>query len=152
MIGLALSPEQFQTLLRMVYIANTVANGNRNEPELLKQYEELEQYLFARAGEVGFPGATWEHRVGNEVHHHPSHTFEHDEEVNRLLDEYEAVVLFELIARKLAERSVEQKFGPDAKAHMEPKDYEKLIEEEAQAYEQILLDDGYARLHIEIKD
>lgn len=152
MIGLALSPEQFQTLLRMVYVANTVVNGHRNEEDLLKEYEELEQYLFARAKETVFPGATWKHKVGDEVHHHPSLAFEHDPEVNKVLDEYEAIVLFELIAHKLAERQIEKKYGPHAKDRMPAKDLEDLIEEAAEDYQKILLDDGYANLIVEIKE
>jgi hypothetical protein len=152
MIGLALSPEQFQTLLRMVYVANTVANGNRSEDDLLKDYEELEQYIFSRAKETAFPGATWQHKVGDEVHHHPSLAFEHDPEVNKILDEYEAVVLFELIAHKLAERAIEKKYGPNAKDRMPAKDLEELIEESAEDYQKILLDDGYTNLVVEIKE
>ena len=152
MIGLALSPEQFQTLLRMVYIANTVANGNREDDEMQKDYEELEQYVFSRAKDTGFPAATWKHQVGDATHHHPSRAFENDPEVNRLMDEYEAVLLFEVLSHKLAERSIEKKYGPNAKDRMPAKDLEELLEEEAEDYQKILLEDGYANIVVEIKE
>src|SRR3989338_3695271 len=63
MIGLAFTPEQFKTLLRMIYIANTVANGHRDE-EILKEYDDLEQYIFSRAESAGLPAATWRHEGG----------------------------------------------------------------------------------------
>ena len=152
MIGLALSPEQFKTLLRMVYIANTVANGNREDDEMLKEYDELEQYIFARAKETVLPGATWTHQVEGTTHHHPSRAFEHDPEVNKILDEYEAVLLFEVLSRKLAERAIEKKHGPNAKDRMPAKDFEDLLEDEAEDYQKLLLDDGYMNIIVEMKE
>lgn len=152
MIGLALSPEQFKVLLRMVFIANTVANGNREDEEILKEYDELEQYVFARAKESGLPGATLTHQVGDVVHHHPSRAFEHDPEVNKIMDEYEAVLLFEVLSRKLAERAIEKKLGPNAKDRMPAKDFEDLLEEESEDYQKLLLDDGYMNIIVEMKE
>ncbi len=148
MIGLALTPEQFTVLLRMVYIANTVANAHRDE-DFLKDYDELEQYIFARAKESGFPGATLHHKIGNEAHHHPSPIFENDIELNTLLDEYDAHIALEVLAEKLAERDVEELHGPKANTRMSPKDYETLLHERMDEYEQIFLVDGLSRVYIE---
>jgi hypothetical protein len=134
MVGLAFTPEQFQTLLRMIYIANTVANGHRDEG-FLKAYDELEQYVFSRAKEAGLPAATERHTVEGEEHHHPSLRFEHDPEVNKLLDEYENVVLIELLAERLAERDLEKKYGPNAKDRMPEKNYQDLLSDRADEYE-----------------
>jgi hypothetical protein len=151
MIGLALSPEQFQTLLRMVYIANTVVNGHRDDEGLLKEYEELEQYIFARAKETGFPAATWKHEAeGGEVHHHPSVAFERDIEVNALLDEYEAIVVFEVLAERLALRAIEEKMGPDAKKKLPSKDFDELLQNEVEEYRDLLVERGYDRINIEL--
>ena len=148
MIGLALTPEQFKTLLHMVYIANTVVNGH-DEGKYLKEYDELEQYIFARAKESGFPGATLHHKIGDEAHHHPSPIFENDTELNKLLDEYDAHIAFEVLAEKLAERDIEKTHGPNASNRMPAKDYETLLDERIAEYEKIFLSDAFARIRVE---
>ncbi len=148
MIGLALTKEQFKTLLNMVYVANTVANSHREEGEFLKDYDDLEQYVFSRAKEAGFPGATERHKIDEEVHHHPSVTFEHDIEVNKLLDEYDTLSAIELLAEKLAERDLETKYGPNAKDRMPATDYDELLEERSQLYEREFAESGFTRVQI----
>ncbi len=148
MIGLALTPEQFKTLLRMVYIANTIANGNRDDADFLKDYDDLEQYVFSRAKEAGFPAAVLRHEVDGEEHHHPSQVFEGDTEVNALLDAYDLSVAFELMAEKLAERDMERKYGPNAKDRMPAKDYEDLLFEGSEEYEKLFLDKGFVDVEV----
>ncbi len=148
MIGLALTPEQFKTLLRMVYIANTVANGHRDDVDFFKEYDDLEQYVFSRAKEAGFPAAVLRHSVGGEEHHHPSQVFEGDSEVNSLLDAYDLHIAFELLAEKLAERDVERKYGPHAKDRMPEGDYDELLMERAEEYEKLFLLKGFAGVEV----
>lgn len=149
MIGLALTKEQFKTLLNMVYIANTVANSHREEGEFLKDYDDLEQYVFSRAKEAGYPAATERHQVNEEVHHHPSMQFEHDPEVNKLLDEYDALSAIELLAEKLAEQDLEKKYGPNAKDRMPEKDYDELLADRAEEYEHEFEENGFTKIQIE---
>ena len=149
MIGLALTKEQFKTLLNMVYIANTVANSRREDGDFLKDYDDLEQYVFSRAKEAGFPAATERHKVDEEVHHHPSMQFEHDPEVNKLLDEYDVAAALELLSEKLAERDLEKKYGPNTKDRMPAKDYDELLEERSEEYEHQFEEQGFSKVHIE---
>lgn len=143
MIGLALTPEQFTTLLRMIYIGNTVANGHRTEEDFIKEYDDFEQFIFARAKEVGFPGATWRHEVNGVEHNHPSLIFENDDVLAKVIDEYDLAISMEVLAEKLAERDVERLHGPGAKDRMPEKDYEELLEEKEEAYERIFLAEGF---------
>ncbi len=152
MIGLALSPEQFQTLLRMVYIANTVANGHREDGDALKHYEDLEQYVFSRAKETGFPAATWKHEVDGAVHHHPSLVFERDSEMNRILDEYEAIVVLDAFAERLALRAIEERMGANAKDRMPAHDFDELLDEETLRFRDCLLERGYDALAIHLRE
>ena len=148
MIGLALTPEQFKALLRMVYIANTIANGHRDDADFLKEYDDLEQYIFSRAKEAGYPGATEHHKIDGEEHHHPSPMFENDPEVNKLLDAYDFSSAFELLAEKLAERDLEKKYGPVAKDRMPGKDYDELLEERSEEYAQEFASNAFSRIEI----
>jgi len=148
MIGLAFTPEQFKTLLRMVYLANTIANGQR-ETDHVREYDDLEQYIFSRAGDAGFPAATFKHKALGETHHHPSQIFENDPELNKLMDEYEMTLLLEHLSLQLAERDIEQKEGIDAKNRMPAHDYEELLELYAEMYESEFNEFGFDRLIIE---
>jgi hypothetical protein len=152
MIGLALTPEQFKTLLRMVYIANTIANGHRDDGDFLKDYDDLEQYIFSRAKEAGFPAATERHQIDGEEHHHPSRIFEEDIEVNTLLDAYDLYIVFDLLSDKFAERDIEKKYGPNAKDRMPEKDYDELLVEHAEEYQQLLATNGFKNIKIEKGD
>lgn len=136
-----MSPEQFKTLLRMVYIANTVVNGHR-DADFMTSYDELEQYVFSRAKDAGFPAATWRHELEGEEHHHPSRVFEADPEVNVIMDEYDAHIMIEVLSEKLAERDIETKYGPNAKDKMPAKDYDDLLDDRAVTYEKYLLEHG----------
>lgn len=147
MIGLAFSPEQFKVLLRMIYIANTVANGHR-DADYLKEYDELEQYIFSRAKDAGFPAATWRHKIAEEEHHHPSRIFEDDAEIENVLDEYDAHIAFAFFAERLAERDAKRKYGADAKDRMPGDDYEELVEEIASGYRKEFEENGFTNMLI----
>ena len=147
MIGLALTPLQFKTLLRMVYMANTVVNGHRDE-DYAKEYDDLEQYVFSRAKDAGFPAATAHHKMAGEEHHHPSLIFENDPEVNALLDEYDVHIMIELLSEKLAERDIELAHGQSAKEKMPERDYLKLLEFTADNYDKEFLANGLKNLII----
>ncbi len=157
MIGLAFTPEQFKTLLRMVYLANTMANGQKEE-DYLREYDELEQYIFSRAGDAGFPAATWKHRVAGvdamsggaeEEHHHPSRMFENDPELNKLMSAYDSSVTTLLLAEMLAERDMEGKHGLRTEGRLPPKEYDELLLQYTEQYENEFNKFGFNRLVIE---
>lgn len=144
MIGLAFTPEQFKALLRMIYVANTVVNAK--EEDYRKEYDDLEQYIFSRAKDAGFPAATWSHKAGGDQHHHPSRIFENDPELTELLEAYDETATSEFLAEILAERDIEMTHGPDAKSKMPEKDYEALLAATAETYELEFNEHGFARL------
>lgn len=132
----------------MIYIANTVTNGHRDS-DYLKEYDELEQYIFSRAKDAGFPAATWRHKIAEEEHHHPSRIFEDDPEMGNILDEYDTHIAFELLAERLAERDIERKYGPNAKDRMPADDYEELLVEIEDAHTKEFEEHGFANIVIE---
>ncbi len=145
MIGLAFTPEQFKTLLRMVYIANTVVNGYR-DVDFEAEYDELEQYVFSRAKDAGFPAATSRHKLAGEDHHHPSGMFENDPEMNKLMDEYDIHIMLELLSEKLAERDLVSAHGKDVKEKMPEEDYTNLLDERADVYDREFIAHGLTNL------
>ncbi len=148
MIGLALTNEQLATLLKMVYVANTVANGPFGDRISRKDFDDMEQYVFSRAKDV-FPMAVYQHKVeeGDE-HHHPSLIFESDPDVNALFDQYEEYVARMVMAEKLAERDIEHEFGAHAKDQMSAAQFEELVADRSTLYEELLETHGLKILEI----
>ncbi len=134
-VGLAVTREQFLTLMKMVYIANTVANGRREDEEFLKAYDEIEQIIFAKARQAGFPAATWHHEVDGETHDHPSAMFENDFELGKLMDEYDRETFWDELALRLAERDIERVYGRGAKASLPPEEYKVLLDDRTEVYD-----------------
>ncbi len=149
MIGLALTPEQFTTLLRVAYIANTIANAHRDDGDFLDEYDDFEQFIFARAKDAGFEGATWRHEVNGEAHHHPSPIFEQDPALGVMMDMYDTHTAYEVLAEKLAERDMEKKYGPNAKDRMPAHDYEELLVAIAEEYAHEFATNDFKNVRIE---
>lgn len=142
--------EQLATLLKMVYVANTIANSPYEGMALRKDFQEMEEYVFLRAKET-FPLAVFQHKVGDNNHHHPSSVFENDPDINNMMDQYEEYAVRFVIAEKFAEREIEGEFGPHSKDKMSASQYEELVLEKAPKYEEILQKHGFKALSIDKK-
>lgn len=150
MIGLALTQEQLATLLKMVYVANTVANSPQQGTISRQDFDEMEQYVFSRAKDI-FPMAVYQHKAGEENHHHPSMIFENDPDINALMDQYEEYAVRFVLAEKFAERDIETEFGIHAKDKMSAEQYEALVEERSGDYVEILQKHGMKAITIDPK-
>ena len=42
-----LSNEQYKTLMKIVYLGNYMVNGSRIDDEVIKEFEDIEQYIFS---------------------------------------------------------------------------------------------------------
>ncbi len=152
MVGLALTPEQFKTLLKMVYVANWVANGRRDGEDFLPDYEELEQYVFSRAKEAGFPDAAYKHKTDEKHEHfHPSRAFEYDRELDRIIAEYDEETFLDLLAERFAERELKKLHGANAKKKLSPEDYAEELEHLVALYDDEIAERGIEKLKWEIE-
>lgn len=151
MIGLALSKEQFKTLMKVVYIANWVANGRRSEDEYLGEYEELEQYVFSRAKDAGFPDAAYKHKTNEKSeHYHPSRAFEFDRAIEQILRDYDEETFFDELADRFAARDMEEEYGKNAKEKLSPEEYADVFDALSAKYDEEIVENGIARLRWEI--
>lgn len=150
MIGFALTEEQLATLLKMVFVANTIANSPNEGSLKRKDFQEMEEYIFERAKNT-FPMAVYDHKVGEDRHHHPSSIFESDPEVNSIMDLYEEYVMPFVLAEKFAEREINNEFGFNSKDNMSAEQYEEILAEKAVKYEDIIKEHGIDALIINPK-
>ena len=74
--------EQYEALLKLVYLGNWLINSHRNLDQIEKKYEEIEQYLFSKSKDFGL-----DYFSDREESKYPSMDFENDHEINRFRDE-----------------------------------------------------------------
>ena len=99
-MDLELTTKQFRRLLDMAYIGNWVLNSTRGD-DRIRDYDEVESLLFAKAAREGMPVLTEMYR-GEAV---PSRAFE-EGGIHEAIVEYENNVFFDILAEELARRDM----------------------------------------------
>ena len=100
-MNLELTTKQFRRLLDMAYIGNWVLNSTRGD-DRIRDYDEVESLLFAKAAREGMPVLTEMYR-GEAV---PSRAFE-EGGIHEAIVEYENNVFFDILAEELARRDMD---------------------------------------------
>ena len=100
-MDLELTTKQFRRLLDMAYIGNWVLNSTRGD-DRIRDYDEVESLLFAKAAREGMPVLTEMYR-GEAV---PSRAFEAGG-IHEATVEYETNVFFDILAEELARRDMD---------------------------------------------
>ena len=96
-----LTRRQFRRLLDMAYIGNWVLNSTRGD-DRIRDYDEVESLLFARARAEGMPVLAEEY-LGETV---PSRAFA-EGGIHEAIMAYEDVTFFEILAEELALRDLD---------------------------------------------
>ena len=100
-MNLELTTKQFRRLLYMAYIGNWVLNSTRGD-DRIRDYDEVESLLFAKAAREGMPVLTELYR-GEAV---PSRAFE-EGGIHEAIVEYENNIFFDILAEELARRDMD---------------------------------------------
>ena len=100
-MDLELTTKQFRRLLDMAYIGNWVLNSTRGD-DRIRDYDEVESLLFAKAAREGMPVLTELYR-GEAV---PSRAFE-EGGIHEAIVEYENNIFFDILAEELARRDMD---------------------------------------------
>ena len=100
-MNLELTTKQFRRLLDMAYIGNWVLNSTRGD-DRIRDYDEVESLLFAKAAREGMPVLTEMYR-GEAV---PSRAFE-EGGIHEAIVKYENNIFFDILAEELARRDMD---------------------------------------------
>ena len=98
---LELTRKQLRRLLDMAYIGNWILNSTRGE-DRIKDYDEVESLLFARAAQEGMDVVAEEYQ-GEVI---PSKAFA-EGGIHEAIMDYENNVFFEILAEDLARRDMD---------------------------------------------
>jgi len=139
-----LTNEQFRTLVRLLYLGEWVANSFRLQDESLKEYADLEQCILDIAEKKGFAELVGYEKGLKAVFP----TRELEEEMDRLIDEYDIFTFWDKLADWMAARDFRRDFGPEAKASMDDWKRVSEISRRSEAYEKEFEKHGLDRLEI----
>jgi hypothetical protein len=131
---LKLTKAQYETLMRLVYLGNTVVNGFRDKDPVIET-DHVENYIYAKAADFGL-GKLTVYDEDLDAFYPTTETedawlADHDEYVNDLF--------WDELMHRLAERDLETRYGLDA--------VEAMSAEERGKLEQELMDKFYAEFH-----
>ncbi|MHB8054127.1 MAG: hypothetical protein ACYDH3_02625 [Candidatus Aminicenantales bacterium] len=131
---LKLTKAQYETLMKLVYLGNTVVNGFR-EKEPVLETDHLENYIYAKAADFGL-GKLTIYDEDLDAFYPAAETEDawlafHDDYINDLF--------WDELMHRLAERDLESRYGRDA--------VEAMPAEERGKLERELMDKFYAEFH-----
>ena len=113
-MNIELTNKEFRRLLDMVYIGNWVLNSTRAETDRFRDYDDLQEKLFALCSKLGWKElySTW---YG---HTFPSREFE-EGGIHEAIADYEDAVFYDILAAELARRDMSLE-------HTDPDDMNEL--------------------------
>jgi len=114
------SKEQFENLMKLVYLGNWMANAHRTD-DRIEKYEDLENYVFSFAKDFGLKKYVDDEAVGDGKFY-PTKFFEEETDINKLHDEYDDDTFWSELPERLGERDFFMKYSKE--------DWEKMTQEE----------------------
>jgi hypothetical protein len=142
-MDLKLSKRQYETLLRLVYLGNAVANDYRTD-DIDAETDELESYIFSKAHDVGLGKyADFDEAEGRS---YPTQAAE--EAWNPDLDDYRNDVFWDELEYRLADRDLSERYGEGYDKTMDVAEIERLENELVERYYQEFAKSGVKYLRI----
>ena len=141
---ISLTDEQYKYLMQLVYLGNFMANATRNNDEMIPQFEDMEQHIYASAHEFGCGEYVDRHDAVEGVY--PTREFE--EMMDRFVCEYDADIFWEELLHRMTERDLVDAFGEKAVSSMS---IVERIEKErpfVQTYDKEFSENGLKNLRI----
>lgn len=142
--------EQFEDLLKMVYLGNWMANAHRNgsvEDPQIEKYEKIEDYIFSLAPKFGLEKyIDREEEDNNKIY--PSGLFEMETDVDELHEEYDNNTFWDEAAERFGERDFHEKYTEKEIEAMSQKERFLKTYEFIDAYSDELSKNGIKRLRL----
>lgn len=142
--------EQFENLLKMVYLGNWMANACRDgspEDPHIDKYEKIQDYIFSLAPKFGLEKYVYRDDKNSDKMY-PSGLFETETGVDALHEEYNDNIFWQELPDRLGERDFWEKYTKKEISAMDQK--ERFIKrcEYSEPYEDEVYKHGIDRLRI----
>ncbi|TAN58542.1 hypothetical protein EPN15_00600 [Patescibacteria group bacterium] len=115
--------EQFGSLLKSVYLGNWIANAHRTD-DMIKEYEEIEDYIFSHAKEFGFDEYVDDEKA-DKGKFFSTRIFEEEAGMQKLIEEYDEETFWDEIIDRLAIRDL---FSQHSRVELEKMDGNERME------------------------
>jgi hypothetical protein len=143
--NIKLTPQQYEDLLKMVYLGNYVVNNYRPD-QAVDRFDVLESYLFSLAQEFGLDRAMDMDEETGEAY--PSQEFSQAEDISLYLDDFIENIFWDELINRLISRDLFRKYGQQIMESMPWEELKKKEEPVFQKYTEEIETYGMENLEI----
>jgi len=145
MIEIKFTKTQYENLIKLVYLGNWMINAIRTD-DRIKKYEDIEQYIYSFAKEVGLDKYI---EFDNELNKFfPTKEFEDDTDVDKYREEYDNETFWDELIDRLARRDFIKEYGDNVIRKMTLKEQIEKEHPFIEKYEEEFERYGVERLEI----
>jgi len=137
------SKKQYESLVKLVYLGDWMANSCRTGDDRDLEMEKVEQHIYSFAKDFGMENLFDQNERGSI---YPTKDFE--ESLDKYIDEYNDENFWEDLVHNLARRDFVEHFGKDAVSAMEISERFEKEDPFIQKYEDELCENGIQKLRI----
>ncbi|MDO8592684.1 MAG: hypothetical protein Q7R92_02845 [bacterium] len=142
-----LTKNQYLALMKSVYLGNWLANASRLQGEQIKEYEEIEDYIFSFAKEFGYNRYV-DHESKDGDRYFPTRYFEEETDVEILREDYDNETFWQEAADRFGDRDFIKKYGEETIKKMDREERFIKIMECQEKYEKEFEENGIERMEI----
>jgi hypothetical protein len=140
-----LTPQQYEDLVKLVYLGNYLINNFRSDQEL-DRFNALESYVFSRAKDFGLAWVMDMDEETGEIY--PSREFSQAEEVSLFIEDFVENSFWDELINRMTSRDLFRKYGQQVVESMPWEDLMKKEEPVFQKYVNEIEMNGVENLEI----
>ncbi len=144
-MDIKLTSDQFELLLKLVYLGHWMIEGAREEESNLEEFDRIADYIYSLAPAFGVK--RWVEFDEAEGNYFPSE--ELDEAMEEIIARYEDASFWDQLVVRLAERDLIRDYGEEAVKRMDWKELEKKRAMAVQKYIREIEEHGLDNLVIQ---
>jgi len=138
--------EQYDSLIKLVYLGNWMINSIRDGGKEIKKYDEIEQYIYSFAKEFGFENLIeYDAQIRQ---YFPTWELDDNPEVEPYRQDYENEVFWDELTDRLARRDFIKKYGERTVKGMTAEERMEKEQPFIEQYEKEFYKHGVDRLEI----
>lgn len=126
------TPEQYESLMKLVYLGNWMVNGIKISEERNKKFDTIQQRIFEDAEDAGCGNlAEFDENVKK---YFPTQAFEEDAEITGVQKEYTAEIFWAELVERLAQRDFIAQYGMEKIKAMGEREHKERYSECVKRY------------------
>jgi len=126
------TPEQYEALMKLVYLGNWMVNGIKTSDERTKKFDAIEQRIFQDAEDAGC-GSLSEYDEPLKKYF-PTQALEEDTEIIGTQKEYNTEIFWAELVERLAQRDFMAQYGMEAIKTMKEREQKEKFSEHVKRY------------------